>query len=732
LLERRDRAHLTPAQQSDATRALRARVEALWEHAAERPERPDVLEEVKAGLWYLRNVLLDAVPRLQRQLVRALEASYGPVDPLELPVPVWFGSWMGSDRDGNPFVNDGVTERTLELQRWICLDRYLADLDDLVDPLAAAAHRLPPHAGLDAALERAAAAVPEVAHVAARRNPHEPLRRLLTFMRERLERTKRFSAGAYARPEDFLRDLKVLRDVLRAARATALPDDALLDLIQRVRAFGFTLANLDVREDSRMHRRVLAELLGEPAYLEMGPEQRIEALQKLRLPPRDAELSDEAARLLGLFDTLGRLQARFGREAIGTYIISMSHSPADVLEVMKLAELHGLADHLDIVPLFETRAALRESADVLRGLFAHPAYREHLRRRGDTQELILGYSDSMKEAGILASRVGVLETQRVAARVCAEHGVALRVFHGRGGSVSRGGGPTYRAIRALPPEVFGGDTKLTEQGEVRAFHFSGADLAVRYLEQTVGAAVGARFEARYAPRREMEGEGEALEALAQASHDAYRELVEDPGLVPYFETATPFHTIAQLNIASRPAKRRGGELSLSDLRAIPWVFSWSQCRTVITGWYGVGTGLSAMLENGGEAQLHRLYDRSPFFRDLLDNVEMTLAKVDLAIGRRYAELCPDEDVRERVFGRICHEHDATRAAVLRVSGAPMLLHDDPVVRGSIELRNPYVDPLSYLQVEALRRARSGDEPEAWDAVARVAVQGIAAGLRNTG
>lgn len=726
-LEALDRTSPTPPEERRLHRRVRATVEALWEHASERSEKPTVLDEVKTGVWYLRNVLLDVVPEVQRRLARALEGAFAQtVDPSSLPCPVVFGSWMGGDRDGNPFVDDATLERTLEIHRFICLDRYGKDIDALVDPLATAAHRLPRCTALDDAIARAEAAVPEVAGNAARRNPDEPLRHLLTLVRDRIERTSRGAAGGYAHPDDFVDDLQAMRAALRGAGALSLPDDALLDLVLRVRVFGFHLAALDVREDSAVHRAVVAELLDDPSYPERSVAERITALQRLRLPARGAKISPEARRCLSLFETLARCQARFGRDAAHTYIISMTESEADVHEAWRLLELHGIADHVDVVPLFETREALEATVPILSALLRHPGYREHVRRRGELQELLVGYSDSMRQNGTLASRILVLETQRSATRVCATNGVKLRIFHGRGGSTSRGGGPTYRAIRALPPEVFSGDAKITEQGEVRSFHFASPDLAGRYLEQTIGAALLSRYEARYAPRAEVPKESALLPRLAETSAAAYRRLVEDPGLVPYFASATPFPVIAQLNIASRPSKRGGGALTLARLRAIPWVFAWSQQRSVITGWYGVGTALAEL----SDAELHALFASSPFFRDVLDNVEMTLAKSDLAIADRYAQLCDDEAIRTRIRGAIDDEHARTVREVLRATGASLILDDDPVIRGSIELRNPYVDPLSYLQIEALRRTRSGEE--AWNDVARAAVQGIAAGLRNTG
>ncbi|RMG16715.1 MAG: phosphoenolpyruvate carboxylase, partial [Deltaproteobacteria bacterium] len=559
------------------------------------------------------------------------------------------------------------------------------------------------------------------------RNPEEPLRRMLTYMRERVARAREGRAGGYPGPDAFLEDLRALRRVLLASRAVALPDDRLFDLIARVRCFGFVMARLDVREDSRVHRVVVAELLGEPDYPSWSERRRIEALSRLRLPHRERRLSEEARRLLELFASIGRLQMRFGPEAIGTYIVSMTESAADILEVLALARLFRIDPHLDLVPLFETQAALDRAGKLLRRLFRDPAYRAHLRDRGEVQEVLVGYSDSMKESGIFASRVKVRAAQVEAARACAQAKVKLRVFHGRGGSISRGGGPTHRAIRALPREAFSGDLKITEQGEVRAFHFADADLAAWYLERVVGAALLTRHEARRGIRVGGGEDAGLLESLAEASREAYRALVETEGFFDYFNTATPVDQIAALNIGSRPAKRGRGQ-GLGDLRAIPWVFAWSQSRHVLTGWYGVGTALEGVSrQKGGLARLRRLYRESPFFQDTLDNVQMTLAKADLAIAERYAALAPAA-VRERIFPAIAAEYPRTVRLVKKVLEIDELLDDDPVLQRSIRLRNPYVDPLSYLQVHAMRHTSSA----AWARVAREAVKGIAAGLRNTG
>ncbi len=734
VLETLDRHVLAPAERRRVLWRLRSRTEALWQHASEREGPPDVLEEVRAGLWYLERVLLDVVPRVHRALWHALQERFGPIDPLRVPLPVRFGSWMGGDRDGNPFVTDAVMERTLEMHREAVLARYRRDLRALVDPLAAVEERLPSLEVIRRALGRAAERVPECLAAAERRNPREPMRRLLTVAMERLERSRTLSAGGYGSPEELLQDLHALREALLDAGARALADGELLDLMQRVRCFGFHLAALDVREDSEAHREAVAELLGEPGYPAWPDARRRRVLRGLRLPAVRSNLSEGTRRILSCFETMARMQGRFGPEALGTYIVSMCRAPADVLEVLRLAELHGLASHLDVVPLLETPRDLASAEELLETLLRDETYRAHLRARGDRQELLVGYSDSMKVGGVLASRVRVWQAQRAAARACRAYGVRLRVFHGRGGSVSRGGGPTHRAIGGLPREAFEGELRITEQGEMRAYNFASPDLAARYLEQTAGAAWLARLEARAAKRSVSASQSDLLDRLAERAERAYRELVEDPFLLTYFHEATPFRFVTALRLASRPSRRRGARAGLRDLRAIPWVFSWSQSRHLLTGWYGVGSALQEVLEEeGGRARLVELYRASRFFRDLLDNVEMALAKADLGIAARYAALCGPQGQGEAFFERIRDEHERTVRAVLTVSGQRRLLEDDRVLARSIALRNPYVDPLSYLQVQALRRVRSGgDEAIAWERVGRITVQGIAAGLRHTG
>ncbi len=735
VLEDLDRRELVPNETRRAERRLEATIEALWQHAAERSKRPDVLDEVKAGLWYIRHVLLDVIPRLQRRLHHALSEAYGPLDALAVPPIVRFGSWMGSDRDGNPFVTDEITAKTLELQRFIAIDRYLKDLDALIDPLAAASGRLRTRDALDAARARAVEALPELAQSATARNHEEPLRHMITLMRVRLERTLSESAGAYASANAFTDDLIALRETLLAAGARALPNDLLLDLIYRTRAFGFSLAALDVREDSRAHHRAIAELLGDPDYATRTDAERLAALEILKVPESWQDLSPETSRVLSCFASIANLQRRFGASAIPTYAISTTESSVDVIEVLTLASHFGIRDSLDIVPLLEDPSTLARAHEILGSLYAHPAYAQHLAARDHVQELLVGYSDSMKQGGMLASRVRVLEAQRAAVALSRDNGINLRIFHGRGGSVSRGGGPTYRAIDAMPRDTITAAVKFTEQGEVRAYHFAESDLATRYIEQTVGAQLKAYHESKHDRFAPWKQESALLARLADTSLHAYQNLINDPEVLVYFAEATPLEQVTSLNIASRPSKRREGTLRLTDLRAIPWVFAWAQSRHVITGWYGVGAALASFETEADRVFLREAYARSAFFRDIIDNVAMTLAKADMGIAGRYAALCEDEALARRVFERIAAAYRETCLEVLNLSDSTALLDHDLRLQASIRRRNPYVDPLSYLQLEALRRLRSADTPvdlAEWKRVGRLTVHGIAAGMRNTG
>lgn len=734
-LEMWDRTNPTAAEARVLDRQIRAAVEALWQHAPDRSTKPEVIDEVKAGLWYFENIIFDAAPRMHRRFVAELNAMYPaaePVEPLDIDPMLSFGSWMGGDRDGNPYVDEVVTERTLHLHRQTTVKRYDQDLALLVDHLAADRSRIASFTKLDATLARCERAVPEIAASANARNPKEPLRRLLSFMRERLRRAGRFAPGGYEDGDAFVRDLQVVYDVLRASGGTSLAEAHLTDLILRVRMFGFFLAQVDIREDARIHRAVIERWLGQDAYAELPPPQRLSILETTGLADEritSCEDNDLCARQRALLQSLPKLTARYGSRALHTYIISQCESATDVLEVLYMLQWAGVEQSFDVVPLFESRAALAALPETLENLLQNARYRQHLQQRGLKQEVLLGYSDSMKEAGIMASRIDLLEAQLAATRVCKRHGVDLRFFHGRGGSVSRGGGPTHRAIRALPASAFSGEMRITEQGETRSFHFGHPELATRYLEQMLGAALCKCITAKAGLTEEDFSKHELFETLARISERKYRQLVESDALVAYFQSCSPAAYLGSLNIGSRPSRRKSGS-GLEGLRAIPWVFAWSQNRHVITGWYGVGSALAS----SAVEDLRQLLSVSPFFEDMLDNVQMTLAKADLRIGSRYASLAPTNEVRAAIFEPIKDEFATTTQQILSISGQSSLLERDPIIANSISLRNPYVDPLSFLQVRALRELSKDEvtDRSLWEQVCRITIQGIAAGLRNTG
>ncbi len=734
-LEEWDRTNPTAAEARVLDRQIRAAVEALWQHAPGRSTKPEVIEEVKAGLWYFDNIIFEAAPRMHRRFVAELNAAYPDqpaIEPLDVDLMLSFGSWMGGDRDGNPYVDEVVTERTLHLQRQSAVRRYERDLAILVDHLAADSSRLATFTKLDATLARSERAVPEIAAAANARNPREPLRRLLTFMRERLKRAARFAPGGYEDGEAFAQDLHVVHDVLKKSGGLGLADAHLTDLIIRVRMFGFYLAQVDVREDARIHRKVVGRWLGDDAYPDRTPAERLKLLEAHGLTDEAIEGADDdlCARQHALLSSLPKQSARYGSRALHTYIISQCESATDVLEVLHMLRWAGVDHRFDIVPLFESRTALAALPETLENLLQNESYREHLSHRGRCQEVLLGYSDSMKEAGIMASRIDLLEAQLAATRVCKKHDVSLRFFHGRGGSVSRGGGPTHRAIQALPASAFSGQMRITEQGETRSFHFGHPELATRYLEQMLGAAMSKSVASRQASGGHSVDKHEIFETLARKSEAAYRALVESDDLVTYFKSCSPAPWLGSLNIGSRPSRRKSGS-GLEGLRAIPWVFSWSQNRHVITGWYGAGTALGEF----DVAELRELLAQSPFFADMLDNIQMTLAKADLRIGARYAALAPSEHVRNAIFVPIEKEFAVTVERILAIRNQGELLEHDPIIANSIALRNPYVDPLSFLQVRALKQLSSedsGPEQDHWEKVCRITIQGIAAGLRNTG
>jgi phosphoenolpyruvate carboxylase len=753
VLRELDERSQTPA--ADARRRLLATVQELWGSDDLRAAQLTVSDEVRGGLIHFSSTLADAIPRIYRDLEEAV-AEFYPQDadrPPAVPPLLTFGSWIGGDRDGNPFVTPETTVAALELMREQCLRLLEARLEQLAGRLSLSQRLTGPAPGLEPILAAGCERFPELAQRLAGLNPEEPYRRALTFMRERIRATQARAAGAYMEPEELLSDLRRVEASLCQGQGALTAGSDLRDVIRQVEVFGFHFARLDIREHARVHRGALAEIYGALGVCEdyegLSAEERLALLQaqiadRRPLIPTDIDrFSQTTQETIRTFRTLRTTLEDRDRGAIQTYIVSGSEGPADILEallLMKEASLcraGGAMARLRVVPLFEAGATLQAAPQTMELLLAMPVYREALRAVGDEQEIMIGYSDSNKDVGYLASAWAAYTAQVRLAEVLARHGVSWCFFHGRGGAVGRGGGPTNGAILSLPPGTVRGRLKMTEQGEVLTAKYAVPEIAHRELELAASATLATR-------RAQLHHESERFERLlaemAEDSAAVYRSIVhDDPDFVAFFEAVTPVHEIGRLRLGSRPAKRTeaGG---IEDLRAIPWVFSWTQARIVLPAWLGLGTALRHARERHGLDLLRRMAAEWPFFTSVLSNAEMGCAKADLGIARRYVELWDDAAARDRIWAPLEAELQRTIEELVLIGGGERLLDGEPVLQASIDRRNPFVDPLSFVQVELLRRLRgragsdtgSGEAAEQLGRVSLLTINGIASGLRNTG
>jgi phosphoenolpyruvate carboxylase len=670
---------------------------------------------------------------------------------------------MGGDRDGNPFVTADVTERTLLRLRAAAIDRHLDWCVRLHDLLTISLHAARGAGPLIERLDALATAWPDLAAALEPLAPHETYRRWIRMIRFRLERSRTGSlaepvaVGAYASGGEVEADVALLVDALGRDHGLAdqSPATHWLDL---VRTFGLHMTRLDVRQDARAYGDIMGEILaaaGRVADAAAFPSLDEPARRALLVdsmpgaggqPDRgvgdipDAGLAPLAADTLRLFDMLHRAVARFGPESIGAAIISLTRSPADVLAVLWLwrwararAAARGeavAASDIAIVPLFEKIHDLTHAHETLSAILDEPSYRDHVAGRGNRQIVMVGYSDSTKDGGYLAACCGLQAAQGNLHVAAAARGVSLTFFHGRGGSLGRGGGPAARGILSLPPETLDGSLRLTEQGEVLAERYDDTEVACRHLEQVSWATLVASSVRRSEPRREWT---DVAARMAERSWAVYRELVDQPGFIRYFSETTPIDDIETLPIASRPSRRRG-ERTLDDLRAIPWVFAWTQSRCMIPAWYGLGTALVEVKYDDRHAwqNVCDMYRQWPFFQATIDNATLALAKADMYIAQRYSELVDDADVRRPIWQRIAAERDRTRQAILDIVGGGELLATTPWFQRSIEARNPYIDPLNLIQIEFMRRRRQRPDDESLRDLLRLCVQGIASGMRTTG
>jgi phosphoenolpyruvate carboxylase len=738
---------------------LEGEVELLWLTSEVRQDRPSVLDEVSSALWYLETRLLDAGARMQSAVAIAFEEEFSrTADAFRLAVPLRFGTWVGGDRDGNPYVTPEITVATARRASHVILGRYGVALDDLTRRLSVSATIAPPTAAFTKSLEHDRELLPLVWKKNRRRNADEPLRLKLSFMSARIEATRRLVASrdagrerkepaAYSDVQGFESDLRLVRDYLLASGAQQACRTTLDPLYAAVRAHGFHGFMMDVRDHSDVHAAAVKELLPDSDGAS-GLEKLRSVLSRKRAASRKArKLSPETKRVIETFGAVRTIQHEAGAPAASTYIVSMTRSVEDVLRVLVLAREVDLVDlarrkavsRLDVVPLFETLDDLEQAPAVMRELLDDPVYSRQLEARGRRQEVMIGYSDSGKDAGMIAASWALYRAQESLSDLFREAGVELRLFHGRGGSVGRGGGsPVYRAIAALPPGTTNGRIKITEQGEIISQQFGLLPVAERTLEVTTAGLLLHEFSdwRRKVSPKEVIDFTDVMDGLSERSRAVYHKLVhEGEDLFKLFRVATPIDELANARFGSRPAYRPGAKAGIEGIRAIPWGFGWTQIRLMLTGWLGIGTALGeAVSTRDGLRRMQRMVRCWPFFEDLLGKAEMVCAKTDVEIARTYVRhLGGDVNLLDQLVA----EYERAVEALLLIRGHRRLLDDSPVLQSAIELRNPYVDPLSLLQVSLLRRKRlaangSKNPDEKVDDALATTLSGIAQALRNTG
>jgi len=724
----------TPGERATDAARFRMALTAAWQTADSSPVRPSVDDEREHVGFYLIQVLYRVMPVLYETLEHAIEETYGAS--VSLPRLLRFGTWVGGDMDGNPNVDAATVTATLDAQRRAVLDRYLKELWQLASLLSQSTTLVPVSDALRQRLEAYRALLPEAAARSRPRHADMPYRLLNDLMRARLAATRDDAPGGYTGPEEFAGDVQLILDSLQANRGVHAGWFAVRRLLWRIRSFGFHLARLDVRQESSVHTRAVAAALQREDFEHGDAAARAQLLAPYASGAQSLPATgDEGnARLDAVFGALADARRRHGADAIGSYIISMAHDRADVLTVLALARRGGLVEGgavpLDIVPLFETVDDLRGGTGTLGDLLADPVYRAHLRARGDVQMVMLGYSDSGKDGGIAASRWGLQRAQVELLEVAAEAGIRLTFFHGRGGSIVRGGGKTTRALDAAPRGSVDGRLRVTEQGEVIHRKYGIRALALRSLEQMTGAVLQSSLRPRAPEPREVQWRP-VMDLVAETSTQAYRGFVGAADFMRYFRLATPIDVIERMTLGSRPSRRLGQDAALTNLRAIPWVFAWSQARAVIPGWYGVGSGLQAAIDAGHEELLREMAADWPFFRTFLDDIAMVLSKGDLNIAELFSRL--SGPLHERFFPRIREELALTKHWVKSLTGQQSLLQHDPRLALSIRLRNPYIDPISVLQVDLLKRWREtdGEDDELLRALV-ACVNGVSQGVQNTG
>ena len=758
-------------QRLDVLGELETRIQILWRTDEVRESRPQVRDEINNGLYYFKESLFKAVPEIYNNLEVRLREHY-PEAQMHIPSFLQFGSWIGGDRDGNPNVKPETTELALRLQSEAVLEEYIRRLTDSFKQLTHSSALCTPSKAFNDSLNIDENIRFEVFTTKPTIYSKAPYRRKIAFMRYRLQQTldktrahiyqDEFDESAwphaYRKETDFLNDLYVIRDSLYSHGDRKIADLVLKDFIRLVESFGFYLLHLDVRQESTRHTEAVAEVLQqldpEVDYMALSEQQRISLLSdKLKQPDNRFELdrnklNEANLETIEVFETMERMYDEISEHAFGNYVISMTHEASHIMEVMWLASLVGLAGykddecycHIQISPLFETIEDLHHIESVLGNLFDDPVYKQLLHASGNQQEVMLGYSDSCKDGGILASSWQLFEAQRKVIALADRHKVECRLFHGRGGTIGRGGGPTHESILAQPEGTVHGQIKFTEQGEVLSNKYSNAETAVYELTMGIsGLMLATRFTVIDEPGTTTPERMAIMRELMQTGEQSYRQLTDHTeGFLDYFYEATPVSEIARMKIGSRPSHRKKGDRSKSSVRAIGWVFGWAQARHTLPAWYGIGSALEQYIGNDTARlqKLQELHLEWPYFRALLSNTEMAMYKADIITAEEYSELCLSEDTRKRVFNMVRDEYKRTLELTLKVAQMNTLLDDYPALSLSLMRRDPYLDPLNHIQIKLLKHYRdeslSEEERDSWlDPLLR-SINAIAGGMRNTG
>ncbi len=749
---------LTPHERETIDQRIYEKLTLLWQTSEIRQRQQTVFDEVENGLFYLDEIFFPVLPPLIERFKKLLAKHYGKSMPVASILRI--GSWIGGDRDGNPFVTHEVTWQTIQRQKSAVLRKYIAAMDGLIEHYSQSTNWVNVSQALLDSIEVDEKKLPEFAQSLNERSHFEPYRRKLSFMKRRLINTLLHSGGAvssslpveafYANALEFKRDLILLRESMLKYHGAMLVR-RINEVLQALELFDFYFARLDVREDASVIRQATAEvadklLRSEIRFDFMTEGDKVETLRKLissRLPRRQAgkkanwsalDLTPQTVEVLKTFETICRIRKEISSHAIQSYILSMTKWESDVLSVLWLSHLTGNVD-LMLVPLFETIEDLKNAPAMMRSLYASPVYIQHLKHLKMSQEIMLGYSDSCKVGGFLASNWYLFEAQKKLATLSREFKVQHRFFHGRGGAIGRGGGPVNQAIMAQPRGTVDGRIKITEQGEVISLKYSDPHMAERNLDLVLSAVLHASLiENKSSEKRETWYA--AMSELAELAHKAYRGLVyDDEDFLKYYLNSTPINEVTRMNLGSRPSKRRKTP-GIEDLRAIPWVFSWMQSRQTVPGWYGFGSAVESWVKSTphGLQKIQEMYREWPFFKMVVDFMQMSSQKADMHIAKQYSAMVEDEAIRHRFFEKIEAEYKLTIDLVLRITGQKEILENAFALRHSIRLRNPYIDPLSYAQTILLRRVRKceGEIPKALERAVFMSINGIAHGLRNTG